>query len=136
VKLTADQPSASSPLTYPSKLIGYLPRPKWRKQHINLLGCVRQIYLSRNYILELIYKKSMFQLQNLVKIVLEGLAVALAAYYIPQRKTSLVEVLCIGLTAAAIFSLLDLFSPSIAAGARQGAGFGVGLNSVGWQKGG
>jgi hypothetical protein len=77
----------------------------------------------------------MFEIQRLVKIVLEGLAVAFAAYFIPRKETSPMEILYIGLTAAAVFLVLDLFSPAIGASARQGAGFGVGLNNVGWQSG-
>ena len=46
------------------------------------------------------------------------------------------EVLYIAITAAATFMVLDLFAPSVGAGARQGTGFGVGLNQVGWQAGG
>ena len=75
-------------------------------------------------------------LASILKYVLEGLAVAVAAYFIPQRKTNALEVLAIGLSAAATFMILDLFAPSIGAGARQGSGFGVGLNQVGFQTGG
>ena len=64
---------------------------------------------------------------NLLKYLLEGLAVAVAAFYIPKG-LSLQEVGLIALTAAATFLVLDLFSPSVAAGARQGAGFGIGYN--------
>lgn len=71
-------------------------------------------------------------MQELFKYLLEGLAVAFAAFFIPQRKMELMEIVLIGLTAAATFSTLDVFSPSIAAGARQGSGFGIGLNQVGW----
>ena len=41
-----------------------------------------------------------------------------------------------GLVAAATFSLLDLFAPSVSGSARQGAGFGVGAGLVGWPAGG
>ena len=68
---------------------------------------------------------------RLVKYLLEGLAVAVAAFYIPKRKTDLQEVAMIGLTAAVAFLLLDQFAPSVAAGARQGSGFGVGRALVG-----
>ena len=75
-------------------------------------------------------------LANIFKYVLEGLAVALAAYFIPQRKTEPIEILYISVTAAATFMVLDLFAPSVGSGARQGTGFGIGLNQVGWQAGG
>ena len=73
----------------------------------------------------------MFDFQNLVKYLLEGLAVALAAYYIPRRNVSIQEIGMIALTAAATFAVLDQFSPVVAAGARQGSGFGIGLRTVG-----
>jgi hypothetical protein len=70
----------------------------------------------------------MFDVNSLIKYVLEGVAVALAAFYIPQRKTDPKEILMIALTAAAAFAVLDMFSPGVAAGARQGSGFGIGYN--------
>lgn len=73
----------------------------------------------------------MFDLKSLVKYLLEGLAVAAAAFYIPRKKTALKEVALIALTAAAVFAVLDMFAPSVALGARQGSGFGVGLTMVG-----
>ena len=75
-------------------------------------------------------------LTNVLKYVLEGLAVAVAAYFIPQKQTDPLEILYIALTAAATFAVLDLLAPSVSMGARQGTGFGVGLNQVGWQAGG
>ena len=74
----------------------------------------------------------MFKFAALLKYVLEGLAVALAAFYIPQRKVDVKEIVLIALTAAAVFSILDQFSPLTGISARQGAGFGIGLNQVGW----
>jgi len=74
----------------------------------------------------------MFNFQALIKYLLEGLAVAVAAFFIPARRVEVKEVVLIALTAAAVFAILDQFSPSIAVSARQGAGFGIGLNQVGW----
>lgn len=70
--------------------------------------------------------------KNVLKYLLEGLAVAVAAKYIPSREISLNEVVMIGLTAALTFFVLDMFSPSIASGARLGTGFGIGANQVGF----
>ena len=75
-------------------------------------------------------------LADIFKYILEGLAVAVAAYFIPQRKTEPIEIVYIAITAAATFMILDLFAPSVSSGARQGTGFGIGLNQVGWQAGG
>jgi hypothetical protein len=71
-------------------------------------------------------------LRRVVKYLVEGFVVALVAYYIPQRTLQLREILYIGLTAAFTFAILDMFAPTIAAGTRFGAGFGVGSNLVGF----
>lgn len=71
-------------------------------------------------------------IKNILKYLLEGLAVAIAAKYIPSREISMNEVVMIALTAALTFFILDLFSPSIASGARLGTGFGIGANQVGF----
>lgn len=64
---------------------------------------------------------------RIIKYVLEGSMVAIAVALIPSKKPSLEEVLTIALIAAATFSLLDMFSPSIGQSARLGAGLGIGL---------
>ena len=69
----------------------------------------------------------------LIKYALEGLATAVAAYYLSQKKTNVKEVALIGLTAGVVFMILDLFSPSIGASARSGAGLGIGLQRVGYE---
>ena len=72
-------------------------------------------------------------IELLVKYFLEGLAVAVAAYFIPKRnEISFNEVIFIALSAAATFAILDIFAPSIGDGARKGAGFGTGARMVGW----
>lgn len=68
---------------------------------------------------------------RIIKYLLEGSVVALAAYLIPSKKLSGEEVLTIALVAASVFAVLDLFSPSISASARLGAGFGVGAGIIG-----
>jgi hypothetical protein len=66
--------------------------------------------------------------QNLIKYLIEGIAVALAAYYIPNRKSHITEILTIALVASLSFFILDTFSEGVAAGARIGTGFGIGYN--------
>lgn len=73
-------------------------------------------------------------LTRVVKYLVEGLMVAVAAYVIPQKKLDLNEVIMIALTAAATFALLDMFAPAIGHTARQGAGFGIGANLVGFPR--
>ena len=67
-----------------------------------------------------------------LKYFVEGLIVALAAFVIPQKKLRLDECLLIALTAAATFSILDTYIPSMGVNARTGAGFGIGANLVGF----
>jgi|TARA_Y100000389_G_scaffold197859_1_gene233264 hypothetical protein len=67
-----------------------------------------------------------------IKYLVEGLMVAIAAFAIPQRSLKLDEVALIALTAAATFSILDTYVPSMAVNARSGAGFGIGANLVGF----
>lgn len=67
-----------------------------------------------------------------VKYLVEGILVAIAAYAIPQRQLKLDEIALIALTAAATFSILDTYIPSMGVNARTGAGFGIGANLVGF----
>ena len=81
----------------------------------------------------------MFDLGELVKraikYLVEGLMVAIAAYAIPKGKgLTLDEVALIALTAAATFSILDTYIPSMGMTARTGAGFGIGANMVGFPR--
>ena len=78
----------------------------------------------------------MFDLSELVKraikYLVEGLMVAIAAYAIPQKRLRLDEVALNAITAAATFSILDTYVPSMGVTARSGAGFGIGANLVGF----
>jgi hypothetical protein len=72
-------------------------------------------------------------IKRAIKYLVEGLMVAIAAYAIPKGKgLSLDEVALIALTAAATFSILDTYIPSMGMTARTGAGFGIGANMVGF----
>ena len=74
-------------------------------------------------------------LTAVLKYTIEGLVVALVAVIVMNpKKPNFGEVLTIGVAAFATFALLDTFSPSIAVTARQGAGFGVGANLVGFPR--
>jgi ABC-type Co2+ transport system permease subunit len=63
---------------------------------------------------------------RLVKYLVEGVAVALAAYYIPKKNTNSSEIFIIAITAAATFAILDMAAPAVSVGARFGAGFSTG----------
>jgi hypothetical protein len=72
--------------------------------------------------------------QRAIKYLVEGLMVAIAAFAIPKKSLNFDEVALIALTAAATFSILDTYVPSMAVSARSGAGFGIGANLVGFPK--
>jgi ABC-type Co2+ transport system permease subunit len=73
---------------------------------------------------------------RVVKYLLEGLAVAVAMVIIPRRVPGLEEIVSVSVVAALVFAILDLLSPSVGLTARQGAGFGLGANLVGFPGGG
>lgn len=75
-------------------------------------------------------------LKRAVKYIVEGLMVAIVAFVIPpeKRQLKLDEIAVIALMAAATFSILDTFVPTMGASARSGAGFGIGANLVGFPK--
>lgn len=70
--------------------------------------------------------------KRVIKYIVEGIMVAIAAFVIPKKKLDIEEVMVIALMAAATFSILDVFVPSMAVSARSGAGFGIGANLVGF----
>jgi len=67
-----------------------------------------------------------------IKYLIEGLAVSLCAILIPRKALQTEEIIIIALTAAAVFSILDVFIPSMGSSARNGAGMGLGFNLVGF----
>lgn len=69
-----------------------------------------------------------------IKYLVEGLMVAIAAYAIPKRSLNLDEVALIALSAAATFSILDTYVPSMASSARSGTGMGIGFNLSGFPR--
>lgn len=73
--------------------------------------------------------------KRVVKYLVEGIVVALVAFAVPKKSLNVEEVVIIALTAAATFSVLDVFVPTMASSARGGAGFGIGANLVGFPGG-
>ena len=80
-------------------------------------------HLSRN-----IYDE--YTIKRAVKYLIEGLMVAIVAFVIPQKPLKMEEIAIIALMAAATFSILDTFIPTMGVSARSGAGFGIGANLV------
>lgn len=71
-------------------------------------------------------------LKRAIKYLIEGLAVAFVAYYfIGKGKLNIKDIVMLGITAACVFAILDVFSPTVALGARFGAGFGIGTSLFG-----
>lgn len=71
-------------------------------------------------------------MRRATKYLVEGFAVALAAYYIPRKSIKLNEIMIIAITAAAIFAVLDVLSPTIGGYVKTGMGIGIGLGQVGF----
>jgi ABC-type Co2+ transport system permease subunit len=51
--------------------------------------------------------------KRIIKYLVEGLMVAIAAFAIPKRSLNIEEIVLIALTAAATFSILDTYIPSM-----------------------
>jgi len=68
--------------------------------------------------------------KRIIKYLVEGLMVAIAAFAIPKRSLNVEEIVLLALTAAATFSILDTYIPTMGSTARSGAGFGIGANLV------
>lgn len=68
-----------------------------------------------------------------LKYVAEGLMVAIAAQVLPKKKLDLEEVVMLACVSAATFALLDMFGgDQVSMATRQGVGFGLGANLVGF----
>lgn len=70
--------------------------------------------------------------RRILKYLVEGLAIAVAAKLLPKQKLSLNEIVMLGVIAAAVFAVLDLYAPAVGGMARTGAGFGIGGGLVGF----
>lgn len=66
---------------------------------------------------------------SILPVLVEGIAVAVAAFMIPAR-LGLQEALSIGVSAASAMLLLDRLAPTVGKYSRIGAGFGIGRNLV------
>ena len=68
--------------------------------------------------------------KRVIKYLVEGLMVAIACFAIPKKSLDIEEIALLALVAAATFSILDTYIPSMGETARTGAGFGIGANLV------
>ena len=73
---------------------------------------------------------------RLVKYGIEGLAVAIAAFWLPKfmggKTLPISQIGTIALVALATFAILDVYAPSVGTAAHTGAGFGIGAHLVGF----
>ena len=68
--------------------------------------------------------------KRVVKYVLEGLIVAIAAMLLPKQKPDFEGALGLALVAAATFAIIDTMMPSLSYPVNMGVGFGIGANLV------
>ena len=73
--------------------------------------------------------------RRIFKYLVEGIIIAIAAFAIPKKSLNRDEIVLLALTAAATFSILDTYIPSMGVSARSGAGLGIGANLVGFPGG-
>jgi ABC-type Co2+ transport system permease subunit len=66
-----------------------------------------------------------------IKYLIEGLAVGICAMLIPKKQLNVEEIVIIALTAAATFSILDVFIPAAGSASRSGVGFTLGTGLAG-----
>ena len=71
-------------------------------------------------------------IRRMIKYLVMGLMVSIAAYAIPKRSLNIEEIVLLSLTAAATFSILDTYLPSMGVSARTGTGLGIGLHLAGF----
>ena len=68
--------------------------------------------------------------KRVVKYVLEGLIVAIAAIILPKNKFDFEAVIALALFAASTFAIIDTMMPSLSHPVNMGVGFGIGANLV------
>ena len=64
--------------------------------------------------------------KRIIKYLVLGLCISVVAIVIPKKSLNVEEILILALAAAATFSILDTFLPSIGESAKMGIGLSVG----------
>jgi|UniRef100_A0A6C0LR28 ABC-type Co2+ transport system permease subunit len=64
--------------------------------------------------------------KRIIKYLVLGLCIAIVAIVIPKKSLNVEEILILALSAAATFSILDTFLPSVGDSAKMGIGLSVG----------
>ncbi|MBA42437.1 MAG: hypothetical protein CMF62_00320 [Magnetococcales bacterium] len=68
--------------------------------------------------------------KRVIKYLVEWLAIAIAAKFIPNQNIDVVEIVMISLVGATTFALLDMFAPQVGRSARLGTGLSLGMGMV------
>ena len=66
-------------------------------------------------------------IKRIIKYLVMGLVIAVVSIVIPKKSLNLEEIVILALSAAATFSILDVFLPTVSDSARNGLGLGIGL---------
>ena len=74
----------------------------------------------------------MLTIKRILLYLIEGLAITVAIYLVTKRKIDIRALGTLALTIGVTFMVLDLYAPGVAAGARQGNGFGLGIQLGGY----
>jgi len=69
-------------------------------------------------------------LKKITKYFIEGVVVGLVSRWISNNKLSIQEISIISLTAAGTLILLDIYSPTVSSGYRQGIGIALGAKTI------
>jgi hypothetical protein len=69
-------------------------------------------------------------LENIIKYLVQGLAVAFVGYFVPRAKVSMKSIITVTLAVAISLFVLDVIAPTVGDGARLGVGFGIGYNLI------
>lgn len=68
----------------------------------------------------------MFDMQIMIKYLLEALVISLVVYFVYKGKFDKTEIIKMGVIVVVVLLLTDTFAPQIASGIRFGTGFGIG----------
>lgn len=70
-------------------------------------------------------------MRKVIKYLILGAVVSVVSALLPKKSMNIEEIVVIGVTAAAVFAILDVFAPEISKAAKSGSGFAIGSSLVG-----
>jgi len=69
-------------------------------------------------------------IENIIKYLIQGLAVAFVGYFIPRKKVAFSTIMTVTIAVAISLFVLDSIAPKVGEGARLGVGLAVGYNLI------